>query len=508
MPHINDRNQILFFLLCFLTVFYVIFSSIYGLDNIDSGFILSFIGRIDAGQTLYKDFDLVRPFGNVIFWDLLLKVISKDSHYLLLISRFIFVLESLLISFFLMKIANVTQYYKIYTLLIFFLFIHYFNLMPWHTVDGIFFGVIAIYFCQRKYFLSSIILSLIAASSKQSFYIFAAFTIAVNLVLLYKNGYKIKKKDFLFFLFTILCIVFISYKYDLFNNFNLFIQQTSNSSSLKQLFQAGVKTYFFNTTLKNILFLVFLIFVWFYNSTSFTTILFYISAFTLFITYLSPINQHIPANYINILFVYFVVLFIKFKKVNISGLLIIVIAWCSSLSWGYNSPIFLIGYIFLYIFKDYLTYRFLLIGCILTLSVFSYIRLMHPYFNKNFEQTPYVYCNDLPIVSGIFMPQEIYLNYKEGITISKKYKKVIFIPGNPMMDIMTKSYYNRASWEMDVEFPSNKIDKSTRDNSVTFAIDKNPAIRFDDGFFKSTYTSTIIKTRSKIDSTKSYYIYK
>lgn len=506
---VNLKGANIFALLFILPpLFYIIFLCIYGIDRIDSGFVLSFVGRLDIGQTIYKDFDLVRPFGNVIFWDLLLKIIPKDSEYLLIIARLIFILESLAIAYFLTKIAKPVSSITTFFVLTFILFIHHFNLMPWHTVDGIFLGIIAIYLCQKKHFLSAIILTLITASTKQSFYIFAILSIFLNLCLIIKNNYKIEKKDICLSFIFLLIISLIIYKYSLLDNFALFLKQTNSSSSLRQLYQAGLKAYFFSSWYSNIAFFILLVFVYFYNGNRFKKFLFYVSAFALAIGYLLPLIPRLPNNYTNLLFVYFFILFIKYKKSDHIGYLIFILSWCSSLSWGYNSPIFLIGFIFLYIFKDLLTSKFLIISCMIMLILFSFIRLTHPYYNKSSLETSYVLCSDLPTISGIYMPKETYLLYKEGVEIQKKYKKIIFIPGDPMLDVMTKSFYNRASWEMDVEYPTNTTDNSLNDRSLFFAVDKNPIIKYKSGFFKSTYTNTILETRVKIDSTKSYYIYK
>ncbi|MGV4415014.1 hypothetical protein [Chryseobacterium sp. T1] len=138
------------------------------------------------------------------------------------------------------------------------------------------------------------------------------------------------------------------------------------------------------------------------------------------------------------------------------------------------------------------------------------LRILYPYFNVNFFKTNYVFSKDIPIISGIYLSKETNDYCKEAYNLRKKYKKVVYLPGSPLLDVISNTYNNRASWEMDVEYPNfeKDIKNMIKSNSVYYIIDKKPAISINHAYFKSTFTSKVIENKTKVDSTNYFYIYK
>lgn len=148
-----------------------------------------------------------------------------------------------------------------------------------------------------------------------------------------------------------------------------------------------------------------------------------------------------------------------------------------------------------------------LINYILPASIFLFfsVRFIYPYFSESPLKIRFIRATNINAISGIYMSEKNYLYFKESYRLHKKYNKITFLPGNPVADIINNDFPGRASWEMDVEYPNWTADKSTNNCII---VDKNPAIEYRNGFFKSSITTYLLKNKTKIDSTKYFYIYK
>lgn len=503
------RNKILFFDIALYFIFgaFLCLICIYGVDNADSGYVLSYIERLDMGQLPYQDFDLVRPFGNVIFWDLLLSSVSKDSYYLLLIARGITVIQYLLSSYVISCLIFPKQSRALSTLLISILLMHTFPIMPWHTTDGIFWGVLAIWCLKKEWFLSAIILAIFAISSKQSFYFFGGCVVVFSMYKSYKNNFAVRKNDILTFAILSSIALYAALKYDLISNLPLIIQQTKSDNALSQLYKSGIKSYFFNTFLANLFFIGLLLMLYYQKKIVSKNVVFIITTVLIVGFYITPLFTKGSYHYANQLFVLFLALQLRYHPKDLIGYWLLFLAWSSSLSWGYNQPTLLLGIIYLYLFKEYFTPSALRIGSISLIFVMFGIRINFPYFNDNLFRTKYVYCRDIPIISGLLMTQKDYDYYKESLEVSKTYKNIIFLPGSPLLDVINNTFNNRASWEMDVEYPNYVIDLNNKNKETIYAVEKKPTIPYEKGFFKSSYTNEIISRTKKIDSTTYFNIY-
>ena len=487
----------------FLCGAYFCFLIFYSLDVIDSSFILSFVMRLQNGQKIYKDFDYVRPFGSILIWDLLLYFTPKNFKYLFLLSRIIVLLEIILISFLIFKIYFNTNKQLI---ALFFIFIlHNFNIMPWHTIDGILISIIGIYFFQRKFYLSTMLFALLAMSIKQSFYIFGATLLCCIVILSSKEKFKLIKTDIRIFLIcgTIVCIAI--FNLDLLRNFKSMFLQIMGSSDINQFVEVGCKSYFLENTYYNILIIISLLILYIIPVRQKSLFV----LFSIAIIYIFSAPLFNGGNYIGIktMFLYLCVLAIK-QRQNLSVLLLFLLAWSCSISWGGNTPVFLIFVLYIILFRDFFTSNYYITTfLIFGLVNFSLIRINYPYFNTSPLKTEYIWIKNENAISGLYINKKTYNYIKEAQTINDKYNNVFFLPGSPLLDVVNNSYISRSSWEMDVEYPNWKMDLQLNANAI-FVVDKTPAVKYKSGFFKSSFTTYIEQNKTIVETTENFILYK
>ena len=491
-----------------LAILYYIFLLIFSLDTIDSGFILSFVGRLKAEQTIYKDFDYVRPFGSPLLWELICYPISFKNPYLFIIIRAIVIFQVFIISYLVIKLIE-PQTKKNETILLILLsnilFLHSFNIMPWHTIDGIFFAIISIFSTHKKYYLSAIILALFAASTKQSFYLFFIIFIIINFILITRNIKNIKTPDIIISITLLIISVILITKKEIFSSLPDFLKQTQTENSIYHFINQAFYSYFpkdFKETAFYLAILSLLIYINVFKKNS-IFLFFLILSISVFVSPLLNMGNYLGDK---ILFICLGIQSLFFSNNNKKILLsLLLLGWASSISWGYNTPIFLIPSILITLFYTKKHFEYLKFALIFSVFLFFSIRVIYPYFSDSPLETRFIKVKDINAISGIYMSEKNYNYYKESNELYQKYKKVVFLPGNPIADIINNDFPGRASWEMDVEYPNWKNDKSINNFII---VDKNPTINYDKGFFKSSITNYLLKNKTKIDSTKYFYIYK
>ena len=473
------------FILLVLSILYLSFVCVYSINQYDLGFILSMVGRLKSGQIIYQDFDYVRPFFGVVFWDYLLYFIPISSKYLVLFSRILVVFEVIAICHLLQKILFKNSKLT-FTLFFAICFLHTFPIMIWHTIDGILFGVISIYFLQKKWHFSSLLLLLFAALTKQSFVIFG-LGVFIILVKDFCKDFKFNKKDFLLFSFGILFLIIILFQYHILENYKLFLEQVFSSSTPSGFYKNSIEPYLFEKNWQSILLLLGLITLYFIKVKR--EILEFI-VFILFpILVLIPIfNDGVFLGIYSMLLI-LIVLFLKFEPKNKVIFLMIFLAWSAGISWGYNSPIFLVFILMLKFIETKKQYFYLL--WIIVLISFLFSRLKNTYLSDSIFTTKYVFVENMPSISGLLISENEKKYVAEANSIEKKYKNVVFLPGSPILDLINGKFLNRASWEMDVEYPNLEKDTQSLKQNI-LAIDKKQLPMFKDGFYKSSFTFEII----------------
>uniref|UniRef100_UPI00321B4C72 hypothetical protein n=1 Tax=Chryseobacterium sp. TaxID=1871047 RepID=UPI00321B4C72 len=109
-------------------------------------------------------------------------------------------------------------------------------------------------------------------------------------------------------------------------------------------------------------------------------------------------------------------------------------------------------------------------------------------------------------VSGLWIPEKEYEYIVEARSLEKEYPNIIFLPGSPLLDIINGTYLDRASWEMDVEYPTWKTDLPKLKRN-TFAVDGQKFTLLKDGFYKSTFTVEVMEKKKIIKKTKHFIVY-
>jgi hypothetical protein len=162
------------FIVLLSTLFHFLFSK-YGFNPTDEGFVLSSTNRVLHGQIPHVDFSSLRPLGYAYLH--IPELLFSDKH-ILLISRFVFWLEQTLIAFLWIrlvlnftktKIAAINKYLLIILCLI--LNVHYFPCSVLHTIDGLLMCLagLNIIISEKKYNISGFLFIGFAALCKQNF---------------------------------------------------------------------------------------------------------------------------------------------------------------------------------------------------------------------------------------------------------------------------------------------------------------------------------------------------
>lgn len=179
------------------------------------------------------------------------------------------------------------------------------------------------------------------------------------------------------------------------------------------------------------------------------------------------------------------------------------LGWSSSISWGYNTPLFFI-LILLYRFIEKQD-RFFIPVWAITLTVFSVYRIKYPYSSDSLT-SKHIFIKNVPAVSGLLVSEKEYTYIKEAQQINKKHRDVIFLPASPLLDIINASFPDRASWEIDIEYPSWKNDFKRLKNN-TIAVDNNLFVNYKEGFFISSITLELMKHKKIIEKTENFTVY-
>ena len=87
------------------------------------------------------------------------------------------------------------------------------------------------------------------------------------------------------------------------------------------------------------------------------------------------------------------------KKILLSLLLL---GWASSISWGYNTPIFLIPSILITLFYSKKHCEYLKFALIFSVFLFFSIRVIYPYFSDSPLETRFFKVKDINAISGIY----------------------------------------------------------------------------------------------------------
>ena len=355
----------------FLIIIFIIFPLVvfFGHHPTDHDFINSLSYRISLGQLPYKDFDYVRP-------PLSLYLHSLSFHffqsYAVLISKVVFFSQMVFISHLSVKILKNINFLTIknqpWMMIIFLLLsLHNFPATPWHTIDGIFFSIIGIYFFSNglihqknhNFILSGLCCGL-APLCKQNF-------LVIPVVLLF--SIIILKRSKLLYALLGVFIVAVSFFFFLYQNnlIKLFIDSKSQGANVSSIILSLVEGFKISTSYIILPSLIVYSILIFFSNTGIiakkTSVLLFAIVFTfLNVLQLYIVNsESLPILLYQVILVSSIFLFIKNKKStadffeanNLILILLFFISITSMISWGYPYPLLYISPYFVVVFNEF-----------------------------------------------------------------------------------------------------------------------------------------------------------
>jgi hypothetical protein len=337
--------------------FYCLILSQFGLENFDTGYMSSFSWRIVNGQNAYQDFIYKFPPVTIYFHAFFMNILPETGQfyffriisYLLFSLHVFFVIDGFdrLYNFKKMRIDKWGLMIVCYIISI-----HNFISCPWPTTDSLLFFSVAFWMVTRErvqnfwWFFGIAFFTVLSALSKQPFYL-------VPLLFLIWIFIKYDYKKALLFLMQIIINLLLFFIWIAqFLSFPNFVKQTTGETTLHQLYYSGIHNYIFipvSILLILSMVLFFIIGIYFYFSKQniksllpvlkwFSVILYGISILFYFFIDIK-LASRIAFDASIILFLY--VFFQRHKSYQFLFPIVVLlfIAWLTSISLGYPYPI-------------------------------------------------------------------------------------------------------------------------------------------------------------------------
>lgn len=337
-----------------LIISYCLTYAPYGFENNDGGFILGLAHQVYLGGSFYDHIIYVRPPLSPLLHSFVFNYPFSTAP--ILFDRFFVFIQIATYSALSALIAKQlfawpNGFTSTIASLIFIFSAHTFPSMAWHTIDGIFFSVIALYFLftakqHTAYLVPSALFSILAAASKQPFYLTPI--LLLSLTLMHKNrrrafGVMLASLILSSILFFVLFKEFIS--------ISSMWSAISSQTRLNDLVFAGVKHYLSDVTKPfSIIAVGPLLIALIYNAqasrkslpASITSVYIgiWVSILAIGYTYISAKTWSAPPPIFNAIFFATLLYCINMARITQDGAWFIIgamhiIAWTSSISWGY-----------------------------------------------------------------------------------------------------------------------------------------------------------------------------
>ena len=341
-----------------IILFYGFMYAPFGLDNNDSGFILGLAHQVFLGESFYDEIIYVRPPVSPILHSFVFY--EPFSIAPMLFDRLFVIFQIATYSFLSAILAKnyfnwTSEFAGVISSLAFVFSCHSFPLMAWHTIDGVFFSIVAIYFlvlgvskCNCFLFLAAC-LSILAAAAKQPFYLSPLIILGLSLIL---EG---KIRVFFINLVSIFCAsALFMVALGEFGAKDLFFDAISSQTSLHDLLRAGVYSYVKDIVNLRSIFgalplLAVLVFIFIKNKqTTISSYFLILSIFLFLITIgqfyfsLTAWGQPLPV-FDSIFVTTFLCSAAMIWRTRKDSWMVMfamhVIAWSASISWGYQTAI-------------------------------------------------------------------------------------------------------------------------------------------------------------------------
>lgn len=470
------------FILILSAICHLLFSK-YGFNPTDEGFVLSATNRVLHGQIPHVDFSSVRPLGYA-YLHIPELLISKN--YFFLVSRFVFWLEQVLIAFLWIRFLinytkkEVSLFVKYsFTIVCFIFNVHYFPCSVLHTIDGLLMCMIGLNLIssEKKWNFVGFFFIGFAALCKQNYLVFLPFTLFLfnrkNIILNLVAG----------FFPVVFYVIFISAN----DGWNDLIMQLSGHN---ELIKVGVFSYLFNP-----LVYIGIISVFIYSKIKADKI--YFVNFVLGCAIIILITNHYHGKFS---FVFFGILAgeIINKLLNKENILLpfiaLLLAWCVSISVGYNTPALFVGGIISLLFFYVLDsdenefYRILYTALIVCLPTFYIVRTDNIYRDSSTKNLTHKLDNIVEGATGIYTNKNTFLVLQELDSLKKTIHNLVVIPDFTACNIL-HSHQSKilTEWPNKTEIPNDKILKKItykikNDSTLVFAIPVFQTALLKDGF--------------------------
>lgn len=343
------KNQKYFVFLLPLLLTFVF--GIFGSDYTDQGFVRGFSWRLRLGETPYLDFVYPRP-PLTIYLDAFFKILSP-AFLEVFTERLRFYYQMLLIVFLVFSKVRFRNQKNAYLLFLtsYFISLGCFPPMSWYTTDGILFAALAFYFIDSKdwKFGLSLFFAFCSALTKQSFYPVPIFLFAFYL-------YNIKQFKIVPLVIGLIPLVLFGIFLFSTDTFQIFLSQSSGVTKLDDILKAGFLLYLKSTTFRYLFFLAISYYLFKRNSQWAFVFLVVVIGFDYFkfIWTVMSVDRSIPfIDWPRTLFVMsFLYLAYQGKKPEIFPYwFLLCVAWCTSLSWGFQTPVLFISGILVIAYK-------------------------------------------------------------------------------------------------------------------------------------------------------------
>ncbi len=512
----------------------------YGLENNDGGFILGLAYQFFLGNSLYDQIIYVRPPVSPILHSFV--YYPPFSYAPVLIDRIFFFAQIATYSALSALLAKRlfvwgSRFTAIVATLIFIFSAHTFPPMGWHTVDGIFFSVIAIYILlvgvqNNLLIFISAVFAILAAGTKQPYYLTPIILLMLSLAFWEsRRAFYVLSFSFLF----IVIVFFAILKQH--NSVESFLGAISSQTNLKDLFSAGVMNYIKDISDSRSIIGAWPIFIalciGIYKKHRISSVLLIGSIF-LFLAviaqfYITETSWGEPLSVFDSVFIFtFLGSFLMLVKARERKWFLVLamhtVAWSASISWGYLTAI-------LYAAPSVITLAYFLNSTwdvtpniIRALSIVILpLALLVFYFGHQYSYSleGAVPRNSItqnmedvsPALKLIKAPSEQFHLYKELLYLTSKIhdRPFIVLPNIPLVHMLAKaSNPIGIDWPLNAEI-GNQLQKiqSRMDSSVDYALIYSNASPSPDNSdkFGSDITIYVIKNWQIIDKSEHFVIY-
>lgn len=420
----------------------------YYFGDTDQGYIQGLAWRVFRGETIYVDFDYVRPPFSPWFHNIWFQLFGVSGG---LFAGRIFMVVQLAIAGWcqldmLGKGSGKKGTSKVWLFLaVFFLALHNFPAMPWHTIDGIFWGSVGLWLLSRdsRVLFSGWILIGFAVLTKQSFYLLPVLTILWLLL----DASRPHKKSLFHLLILLTLLAPVAYLQR--NFWTEMLTWTSGASSVRDLLQVGVIGYVLPLVpAAGIVFAKEWLIrsnrsqwaSWIYPATVAG-----LAGIWLLKMLLSQESTPPPFRLAHILF--WMALWEAGKRVvqkdsqGYIWLLLLGLGWCSSLSWGYQTPILMAGPL-LWILSEKENPRMLRISLpLVPLCLITIVGFFYPYREvQDFSSLPATLNDAYPAIRHIHPGPEIQNELRELDSLRTVYPgSFTILPNWPQIHVLTQT---------------------------------------------------------------------